>query len=73
VVPILVINLVITLTVPNISIPGHLGGLVVGAMVGAILAYAPAKARTVVQAVGCGAVFVLLLLLAVARSAALLG
>ena len=32
IIPILVINLVFTLAVPGISIPGHLGGLVVGAL-----------------------------------------
>ena len=50
--PILVINLIFTFTVPGISIAGHLGGLVVGAVVAAILAYAPRKHRTLVQAVG---------------------
>jgi membrane associated rhomboid family serine protease len=49
VVPILVINLVLTFTIPNISIAGHLGGLLVGAIVAAGLAYAPRQARTAVQ------------------------
>ena len=41
IIPILVINLVFTLAVPGISIPGHLGGLVVGALMALVLAYAP--------------------------------
>lgn len=71
--PILVINLIFTFTASNISIAGHLGGLAVGAMLAAIMAYAPPKHRTVVQSVGSGAVFVLLGLLAVAQTAALAG
>ena len=51
-IPILVINLVFTLTVPGISIPGHLGGLVVGAAMALVLAYAPRGRRTLVQVAG---------------------
>jgi membrane associated rhomboid family serine protease len=49
VVPILVINLVLTFTIPNISIAGHLGGLVAGALVALGLAYAPRQGRNAVQ------------------------
>lgn len=41
----IVLNLVITLSIPNISLLGHLGGLVVGALVTAAIVYAPAKGR----------------------------
>ena len=42
----------------HVSITGHLGGLVVGGVVAAILAYAPRKNRTALQAAGCAVVFV---------------
>ncbi len=71
--PVIVINVIFTFVVANISVAGHLGGLIVGAMVAAILAYAPRERRNLVQGVGCAAVAVLLLLLAIVRTAGLLG
>ncbi|OUC99726.1 rhomboid family intramembrane serine protease [Streptosporangium minutum] len=53
-------NAVITFIIPNISWQGHLGGLVTGAIVGGILAYAPPKNRNAVQWGGCVAVLVVL-------------
>ncbi len=72
VIPILVINLIFTFTVPSISIAGHLGGLVTGGALALVLAYAPRTRRTLVQSVGIGAIVVLLLALVVARTVALL-
>ena len=72
IVPVIVINVIFTLTIANISVPGHLGGLAVGAIVAAILAYAPRDRRNLVQAVGCGLVLVLLTVLAVYRTMALI-
>ncbi|OLB78979.1 MAG: rhomboid family intramembrane serine protease [Actinobacteria bacterium 13_2_20CM_2_71_6] len=63
VVPIIVINLIFTISVPGISIAGHVGGLITGALVGAGVAYAPRANRTAVQvAVLIGAVGLLSLL-----------
>ncbi|MFJ6163513.1 rhomboid family intramembrane serine protease [Micromonospora orduensis] len=73
VIPILVINLVFTLTVPGISIPGHLGGLTVGALMALVLAYAPRGRRTLVQVAGGVVILLILLALVLFRTAQLLG
>jgi membrane associated rhomboid family serine protease len=70
--PIIVINVIFTFVISNISVAGHLGGLAVGAVVAAILAYAPKDKRNLVQGVGCAAVLVFLLALAVYRTATLM-
>ncbi|MGV9210310.1 rhomboid family intramembrane serine protease [Micromonospora sp. RB23] len=72
VIPILVINLVFTLTVPGISIPGHLGGLVAGGAMAAVLAYAPRGRRTPVQVAGGAVILLILLALVIFRTAQLL-
>ena len=66
--PVIVINVIFTFAVANISVAGHLGGLVVGAIVAAILAYAPKDKRNLVQGVGCALVVVALIALAVYRT-----
>ncbi|PZV95175.1 Membrane associated serine protease, rhomboid family [Micromonospora phaseoli] len=73
IVPILVINLIFTFTVPQISIAGHLGGLVFGALMALVLAYAPRSRRTLVQFGGGAVIVVALLGLALIRTASLLG
>jgi len=70
--PVIAINVVFTLVISNISVAGHFGGLVVGAVVAAILAYAPQQKRNLVQGVGCAAVLVILLALAIYRTASLM-
>ncbi|MCA0328598.1 MAG: rhomboid family intramembrane serine protease [Actinobacteria bacterium] len=50
------INIVIGFLVPNVDWRAHLGGLVTGAIVAAILAYAPAKGRVAYQVAGCALV-----------------
>ncbi|WP_435206798.1 rhomboid family intramembrane serine protease [Micromonospora sp. bgisy143] len=72
VLPVLVINLVFTLTVPGISIPGHLGGLVFGAAIALVLAYAPPARRTPVQVAGTAVILLILLALVIFRTAQLL-
>jgi membrane associated rhomboid family serine protease len=68
VVPIIVLNVVFTLTFPGISIAGHFGGLVTGAVVGAGIAYAPRANRAAVQAGALFAITVLLGLVAVVQT-----
>jgi len=49
IIPVLVINLVITFAVPSISWQGHIGGMISGGILAAGLAYAPRQNRTLVQ------------------------
>jgi membrane associated rhomboid family serine protease len=62
VVILIVINLVITFTIPGISWQGHIGGLITGAMIAAAFAYAPSRnAVQVGAAVTVTALFVALI------------
>ncbi|QGK71917.1 rhomboid family intramembrane serine protease [Allosaccharopolyspora coralli] len=68
--PILVViavNVIISVTIPGISLLGHLGGIVVGALTSAALLYAPAKRRTTWQLTALLGVFVLIAALFVTR------
>lgn len=65
------INAVITFVVPHVSWQGHLGGLVGGALVAAILVYAPKARRGAVQAAGLGGMLLLLAAATVLRALAL--
>ncbi|MET7395423.1 rhomboid family intramembrane serine protease [Dactylosporangium sp. NPDC005572] len=70
--PVLVLNLVITFSFAGaISWQGHLGGLVGGALVAAGLAYAPAKNRTLIQVLASVAIVVLLGVLFAVHTASL--
>jgi membrane associated rhomboid family serine protease len=68
VVTLIVINLVISFVVPNISILGHLGGLVMGAVATAALVHAPTRHRNQWQAVLTVTIVFLLLLAMALRS-----
>ncbi len=72
VIGLILINLVITFVVPNISWQGHIGGLVTGAVIAAAYAYAPRKNRTAVQVAATVAVLLLFIVLIWWRTAVLL-
>ena len=67
----IVLNLILTVSLPNISLFGHLGGLVLGAVVTAAIVYAPKGARTVWQVVSVVLLAVVLAGLVVYRDAQL--
>ena len=70
----LVINLVITFTVPIIDWRAHLGGLVVGALVAAAFAYAPrGPHRDRLHLLACVGVLLLLVAAVTARTLSLTG
>ncbi|WP_307722924.1 rhomboid family intramembrane serine protease [Gandjariella thermophila] len=64
---VIALNVVISVTLPGISLLGHLGGLVVGALATAGMVYAPARHRAVWQAGTVAALAVLLVALTVLR------
>jgi membrane associated rhomboid family serine protease len=63
------INLVITFAVPGISWEGHIGGLVVGALLAVAFAYAPRARQQVVHIAASAAVLVLLVALVLIKTA----
>ncbi len=65
------INFVITVTSPNISWQGHLGGFLGGALIAAILAWSPRPRRVLWQTAGLSAVGVALVAAVIARTAVL--
>ncbi|WP_245694067.1 rhomboid family intramembrane serine protease [Actinopolyspora mzabensis] len=67
------LNVVLTITIPNISLLGHLGGLVLGALSTAALLYAPAARRNRWQAGGLAAVFLVIVAAMLTRDAMLGG
>jgi membrane associated rhomboid family serine protease len=70
----LVVNLVITFSVPNIDWRAHLGGLVTGAVLAAAFAYAPRGPRQAgLHAAACAVVAVALVVAVVLRTQALTG
>jgi membrane associated rhomboid family serine protease len=59
------INVVLTFAIPQISWQGHLGGLVTGALVTALIAYAPQRNRKAFQLGASLAILVVLVLIVV--------
>lgn len=67
----IVINLAITFTIPNIAWQAHVGGLVTGGVLTAAYAYAPRRNRALIQAAATVAVVAALAIAVVARDAQL--
>jgi membrane associated rhomboid family serine protease len=63
VIGLIAINVLISVTIPGISLIGHLGGLVVGAVATAALVYAPARNRAAVQVATLAGLTVVLVIL----------
>jgi membrane associated rhomboid family serine protease len=68
---VIVLNLIISVTFPGISLYGHLGGLITGAMVGAVFAFASGPRRQQMQLAGVIAVAALLVVATLVRTATL--
>ncbi|HEY8372251.1 MAG TPA: rhomboid family intramembrane serine protease [Pseudonocardiaceae bacterium] len=66
---VIALNLFLSITLPGISLLGHLGGLVIGAVATAGLVYAPQRRRTQVQVAVLFGLLVLLVVLFVVRDA----
>jgi membrane associated rhomboid family serine protease len=66
------LNLVLSVTLPGISLLAHLGGLVIGAAVTAGMVYAPQEKRANWQAAAVVGAFVLLVVMTVVRTGQLL-
>ncbi len=62
------INVVIGFLAPGIDWRAHLGGLVTGAVVAAILVHAPRKSRTFIQVAGLSGVLLILVAVAMLRT-----
>jgi membrane associated rhomboid family serine protease len=63
------INIFLSITLPGISLLGHLGGLVIGALATAALVYAPRQNLVRFQTVACTAIAVLLVAMLVTSAA----
>jgi membrane associated rhomboid family serine protease len=71
IITVLVLNLVLSFSVPGISISAHLGGLVTGAILGVALAYPPKKIRNMVLAGTVAALVLLMTVAVIAQTAAI--
>ena len=64
----IVLNLVISFTIPSIAWQAHVGGLITGAALTAAYAYAPRNQRTLVQAGATAVILALLIIATVIRT-----
>jgi membrane associated rhomboid family serine protease len=67
------INLVLSFAIPGISVLGHLGGLITGAVLTAVLLYAPRDSRLAWQLGGGAAVLLIIVAVLAIRAAQLVG
>lgn len=68
---VIALNIVLSVTIPQISLWGHLGGLVTGAVVTTVLIYAPRNRRVLWQYAGSAVVLLVLVLLVTVKDAEL--
>lgn len=68
---VIAINIVFTVSIPGISLLGHLGGLLVGAVATGALVYAPRPRQAVWQSAALGVLLLLLVVLIITRTAQL--
>ncbi|GAA3364352.1 MULTISPECIES: rhomboid family intramembrane serine protease [Saccharopolyspora] len=64
---VIALNIVLSISIPGISLLGHLGGLALGAAATAALVYAPRERRVPVQAAALGGLLLLLVVVVVTR------
>ncbi|MEU6128828.1 rhomboid family intramembrane serine protease [Saccharopolyspora sp. NPDC047091] len=68
---VIVLNIVLSVSIPGISLLGHLGGLALGAAATAALVYAPRDRRVPVQAAALGGLLLVLVVAVVTRDLSL--
>lgn len=67
------INVVLSFTIPGLSLLGHLGGLVTGVLVAVALVHGPARSRPVAGLLAVGGIVVVLAVLVAVRALAIAG
>ena len=67
------VNVALSLTIPGISLLGHLGGLVTGLVVTVALVHGPARSRPATGLLAVGGIALVLVVLVAVRVLALVG
>jgi membrane associated rhomboid family serine protease len=65
------VNIALSIVIPGISLVGHIGGMITGAAVTAVIVYAPRERQTMWQAGGVAGIVLLLLVIMAARATAI--